>query len=89
MKSEDEKWLLIDGPLICSNPDHTMQSNGVQKCKGADGFFLFFFNVVLSVAFGEVYLISVVVQKVLADKSVIKADDAQQHVSRKWTEQWG
>lgn len=40
-------------------------------------FFCFvFFYVVPSVVFGEVYLISVVVQKVLADKSVIKADDA-------------
>lgn len=69
MKGEDEKWLLIDGPLICSNPDHTMQSNGVQRgAKGLMGFFcLFFFNVVLSLMFGDVYLVSVGVEKVLAD----------------------
>lgn len=49
---------------------------GSRSAKGLMGFFLLFFNVVLSVVFGEVYLIFAVVQKVLADKSVIKADDA-------------
>lgn len=63
---------------------------GSRSAKGLMGFFLlFFFYVVPSVVFGEVYLISAVVQKVLADKSVIKADDVWQHISRKWTEQWG
>lgn len=41
MKGEDEEWLLIDGPLICSNPNHTMQSNGVQR--GAKGLMFFGF----------------------------------------------
>lgn len=42
MKGEDEKLLLIDGPLIWSNPDHTMQSNGVQRSAKGLMFFCFF-----------------------------------------------
>lgn len=60
MKGEVEKWLLIDGPLICSNPNHTMQSNGVQRCRRAD-VFLFFF-MLLGLLCGDVYLISVGVE---------------------------